>query len=79
MNSWAEAWSDDAGGEDDKIHVVTFDGDTQEVLGDFHPDRLADSGLVLLPDNGQLKKKREGSGWYLSEDGFTQQPPEGDR
>jgi len=75
MANLSDIWSDSAG-EDDATRLVTL-GDNNEVLGaDFHPDRLADS-IIILPDNGQLEDEQLGSGWYLTDDGFSQTPPEG--
>ena len=75
MSNWSDAWSD--GTDDREQLLVTYDADTHEVLGaDFHPDRLADE-IVILPDNGRIEDERVGSGWYLTDDGFTQTPPEG--
>lgn len=73
----SEAWSDDSNGADGACNVVIYDADTSEVLGDFHPDRCNTDGVACLPANGTYEGERTGSGWYLTNDGFTQQPPEG--
>lgn len=70
----SDVWSND-GSDDEMCSFVIYDADTSEVLGDFHPDRYDPDGAVHLPANGAYEGERTGSGWYLTDAGFSRQPP----